>query len=194
MFDYVRQNANEDMTVSVRVLWKALIEGLESIWPQRLSGVRRGDVWSHHLLKVIQKPGSDFVPFHKLTQWLCYSLIEVFQLYGFVFTDLEEMTGLAEYRNGGLFIDTGVIVPRKDVDKMRMFDVGSELVVEWRALTICLLDELAKEVRKKFEKTEEEMPLYVILEGGTWQAGRDLAEKLRHGLPPLQIRSDGTIF
>ena len=30
----------------------------------------------------------------------------------FTVTDIDGLTGLAEYRNGGLFIDTGVIVAR----------------------------------------------------------------------------------
>jgi hypothetical protein len=32
------------------------------------------------------------------------------------------------------------------------------------------------------------------LEGGTWASGRTLAQRLRDGLPPLSIVSDGTVF
>jgi hypothetical protein len=32
------------------------------------------------------------------------------------------------------------------------------------------------------------------LQGGTWGAGRQLAMKLRSGLPPLSIETDGTVF
>jgi hypothetical protein len=38
------------------------------------------------------------------------------------------------------------------------------------------------------------MPLACVLEGGTWAAGRVLANELRGGLPPLDIASDGTVF
>jgi hypothetical protein len=38
------------------------------------------------------------------------------------------------------------------------------------------------------------MPLAAILEGGTWAAGRRIAETLRGGAPPLTIDSDGTVF
>ena len=39
-----------------------------------------------------------------------------------------------------------------------------------------------------------DLPLACILEGGTWAAGRELAQRLRGGAPPLNIRSDGTVF
>ena len=46
------------------------------------------------------------MPLHKLSQWLAYSLIEPLQRAGIAVTDIDGLTGLAEYRNGGLFIDT----------------------------------------------------------------------------------------
>jgi hypothetical protein len=64
-------------------------------------------------------------------------------------------------------------------------------IIEWRALTVALLDELAPLVCQQLGK---DMPLACILEGGTWAAGRVLAQDLRAGKPPLQIDSDGTIF
>jgi hypothetical protein len=30
---------------SVRVLWNAVINGLASVWPASIAGVRRGDIW-----------------------------------------------------------------------------------------------------------------------------------------------------
>ena len=50
----------------------------------------------------------------------------------------EKMTGLPEYRNGGLFIDYKVLTPKKEVEGKQ--DVHDELIIEWRALTIVLLD------------------------------------------------------
>jgi hypothetical protein len=38
------------------------------------------------------------------------------------------------------------------------------------------------------------MPLACVLEGGTWAAGRALAQRLRDGLPPVTVVSDGTVF
>jgi hypothetical protein len=52
------------------------------------------------------------VPFHKLSQWLAYSLVEVFEEAGVPVHGLDELTGLPEYRNGGLFLDLGVLALR----------------------------------------------------------------------------------
>ena len=71
---------------------------------------------------------------------------------------------------------------------------SSELVVEWRALTIALLDRLAAELRRRLGLDAERLPLAKVLEGGTWAAGRRLAAELRQGAPPLVVESDGTLF
>lgn len=48
-----------------------------------------------------QKRAEIMVPFHKLTQWLAYSLIVPLQTYlELTIEGLEDMTGLPEYRNG----------------------------------------------------------------------------------------------
>ena len=105
------------------------------------------------------------------------------------------LTGLPEYRNGGLLLDAGVIVPRQASLAERRFKPGDEAVVEWRALTVALLDELAPLVREQLGRSEGDMPLAAILEGGTWAAGREIAlEKRAGGTPPLAIESDGTVF
>ncbi|CEP02690.1 unnamed protein product (mitochondrion) [Plasmodiophora brassicae] len=191
--DYVNKHT-VDGHVSVKVIWRAVIEGLQLVWPTTLSGVRRGDVWSYNPLKT-SVPGSDLVPFHKLSQWLLLSIMEPLIESGIKIDDLHLCTGLAEYRNGGLFIDTGVLTPRNPAALNSYFDVGSELVIEWRACTICLLDLVAEGVRKEFNLTEAQMPLPKVLEGGTWRAGRIIAAELRKGgPPPIHIRSDGTVF
>jgi len=192
MVDYVLAHV-KDKRVSIKVLWKAVIEGFESIWPRNLSGVRRGDVWTYSPLLKIGVPASDMIPFHKLSQWLTYSLLEPIESLGIKFDDMDLLTGLAEYRNGGLFVDMGVLTPKFNVKKK--FDTGSELIVEWRALTLCLLDELAVRFRKKLNKTKEELPLAKILQGGTWTAGRLIAAKKREDKsPPIDVISNGTVF
>ena len=50
-----------------------------------------------------------WMPFHKLSQWLTYSLLEPFEWAGVTVTGLDALTGLPEYRNGGLLLDTGVL-------------------------------------------------------------------------------------
>jgi len=104
----------------------------------------------------------------------------------------DALTALPEYRNGGLLLDAGVLRLVDPAAASATHDVGSELVVEWRALTVALLEELAPLVRTKLGAPG--MPLACILEGGTWAAGRELAQQLRGGDPPLKIASDGTVF
>ena len=109
-------------------------------------------------------------------------------------TALDSLTGLPEYRNGGLLIDGGVIKPRSAASLTRTWQVSDEFIIEWRALTVSLLDELAPLVRARLGRTAAQMPLACVLEGGTWATGRLLAQELRGGSPPLTISSDGTVF
>ena len=51
--------------------------------------------------------------------------------------------------------------------------------MEWRALTVALLDRLAPLVRERLGAAD--LPLASILEGGTWVAGRRLADARRGG-------------
>jgi hypothetical protein len=67
-------------------------------------------------------------------------------------------------------------------------------VVEWRALTVALLDRLAPLVRERLGPAAAGLTLASILEGGTWAAGRRLAAKRRGGAPPIQVESDGTVM
>jgi hypothetical protein len=134
------------------------------------------------------------MPFHKLSQWLTYSLLEPFTWAGVRVIGLDALTALPEYRNGGLLLDAGVLVLRDPGWARSAWSVGDELVVEWRALTVALLDELAPLVRTELGTDAGQMPLACVLEGGTWAAGRAFAQRLRNGLPPLVIVSDGTVF
>ena len=135
-----------------------------------------------------------WVPLHKLSQWLTYSLLEPFEWAGVHVHGVDALTALPEYRNGGLLLDTGVLRLRDPAWAARSWDVGEELVVEWRALTVALLDELAPLVRTQLGVDAERLPLACVLEGGSWAAGRALAGRLRDGRAPLSVASDGTVF
>jgi hypothetical protein len=133
--------------------------------------------------------------FYKLLQWLCYSLWEVLENFGYKVTDTDMLTGLPEYRNGGLVVDLGVLTPRD----LSMYEVSheitSEFIVEWRAMTVVLLDQIAMLIRHRLNKTHAELPLSKILQGGTWYAGRKIAAELRaDGSPPFKVISNGTVF
>ena len=169
-----------------------LLDACAAIWPGGgcLNGIPLGDCGRHSAV-----PGDGIVPFHKLAQWLAYSLFEPLEQAGFRIVDLDGLTGLAEYRNGGLFLDCGVLEARDPDLPRRPLAAHSEPVVEWRALTVALLDRLAPVVRERLGKNAEELPLAKVLEGGSWAAGRELAFARRpDGSPPLTIISDGTLF
>jgi hypothetical protein len=159
-----------------------------------LNGVNLGDVWSHSLLG-LKDDFNSLVPFHKLSQWMTYSLIEPIEEAGVKVKNVHLMTGLPEYRNGGLLLDKGLLSLKDESSKSKAHKPDSDLIVEWRALTIVLLDKIGQLVRQKLNKTENDFPLAKVLEGGTWWAGRIAAKELRaDGTPPLKLESDGTVF
>jgi Protein of unknown function (DUF1688) len=195
LFDHLAAHAKNDTIAAPTILSEVLIH-LGPIWPSRLmlAGHPLGDCWRHPAIET-DDATAGLVPLHKLSQWLTYSLIEPLQRAGLHVTDINGLTGLAEYRNGGLFVDLGVLSLRDSADAERAHEVGSYLVVEWRALTVALLDRLADIVRKRLDRTATSLPLASLLEGGTWAAGRAAAfERRADGSPPIKVISDGTVF
>ncbi|KOS17085.1 Uracil catabolism protein 4 [Escovopsis weberi] len=215
--------AQSILIVPLPVLWNVLMNGLAPIWPSSrvaINGVSLGDAWP---CQAMPKSGSNswesILPFHKLTQWLTYSLMQPMQsLLNMHFAGTELLTGLPEYRNGGLFIDLGVLTLKPD-DMERglanykdwcrrtgtkanevapMFEPSDDVVVEWRGVTVTLLDELLKEVNRslKMDLAGNEMTLAQLLEAGSWKGGREIAEINRPNTkePPILIDSDGTVF
>ena len=195
LFDVMAARA-EDGRLPAPVILEVLLEKLGPIWENRLTlgGMPLGDCWRHPAMK--RDDATDgLVPIHKLSQWLAYSLIEPLEEAGITVHSLDGLTGLAEYRNGGLFIDDGVLILRDPADMARTHAVGDPLVVGWRSMTVALLDRIAPLVRERLGVAEADFPLARVLEGGTWAAGRVLARERREGGgPPLTITSDGTVF
>jgi hypothetical protein len=195
LFDRLAMLADHQELPAPTILTE-LLQQLGPIWPSRLTlgGIALGDCWKHPMLTTADAT-SGLVPLHKLSQWLAYSLIEPLQAAGIRVTDIDGLTGLAEYRNGGLFVDTGVLAFRNPEAAQHEHDVASPLVVEWRALTVALLDRVADGLRLRLGLDASSMPLAKILEGGTWAAGRLLARERRaDASPPVKIISDGTVF
>lgn len=177
------------------------MNGLAPIWPPTrtaINGVSLGDAWSCRSMPSRAGDWESILPFHKLTQWLTYSLMQPMQsLLKMHFAGTELLTGLPEYRNGGLFIDMGVLNLKRD-DSERglqnysdycrrtgvkanevapMFEPGDDVIVEWRGVTIGLLDQLCADVNKALKKelAGNELTLPQLLEAGSWKVSLTLA-------------------
>lgn len=186
LFDVI---AKEDGAVKAASILAAVLDKLSPIWPSRLAldGQPLGDVWKH--------PAIGLVPFHKLSQWMSYSLVEPIEGAGLRVVELDALTGLPEYRNGGLLVDAGALRPKQSALLKESFAPGDEPIVEWRALTVALLDRIAEHVRLQLGLDAARLPLVKVLEAGTWFAGRRLAAERRPGGgPPIVVESDGTVF
>ncbi len=194
LYDHLKAGSDTTAVYAHDIL-SALLSSLSGIWlaDNSINGHPLGDCWRHDAV-----PGTDptqgWMPFHKLSQWLTYSLLEPFRWAGVEVRGLDSLTGLPEYRNGGLLLDAGVLRLQNPAWAHSEWRTADELVVEWRAMTVALLDELAELVRRHLGVEAAAMPLACVLEGGTWAAGRVLALQLRGGAPPLSVVSDGTVF
>ena len=196
LVDYFLGTVRDNRVAAPAVL-AVLLDALSEIWPSGLTadGLALGDAGRHPAARG-EGRSDGIVPFHKLSQWLTYSLLEPLETVGLAIAEIDGLTGLAEYRNGGLFIDLGVVVPRRPLDPAQRHDVASEFIVEWRALTVALLDRLLDRVRRQLDVPAAALPLASMLQGGTWTAGRTVAARLRppQGPPPFAIAADGTVF
>lgn len=105
------------------------------------------------------------------------------------FAGAELMTGLPEYRNGGLFVDTGVLTLKPDdyargverfkqealnggrvMEVVPMFEPSDDVIVEWRAVTVGFLDVLLESVNAKLGLTgADALSLPQMLEAGSWK-------------------------
>jgi hypothetical protein len=181
--------------VAAHDILSQILISLSAIWPNSnsIGGIPLGDCWRHSAVRG-EGASDGWMPFHKLSQWLTYSLLEPFEWNGVKIRGVAALTALPEYRNGGLLIDSGLLRLRDESAAGEVWQPGDEIIVEWRALTVALMDEVAHAVRRQLHLNENQLPLAAVLEGGTWAAGRELAQRHRGGLPPLKVASDGTVF
>ena len=201
--------------LNYETLWSVLQRTLLPAWPKNrthISGVAIGDAWPLKVLENLssgQQSENDTLkiqPFHKLTQWLAYSLsvpfIRILQL---KWDNIDQGTGLPEYRNGGLFVDLGVLKLKDNVlkqglensgQKVPSFDATSDVIVEWRAMTVALLDTLHGLISDHFAQQGVRLSMTQMLEAGAWKGGRELAAKYRPETKssPIVIEGDGTLF
>lgn len=207
--DYLKSKSVNGSEIDIEILWGALMKGLMPIWPTegrtKVDGHVIGDAWP---LK--NKNNGEIVTFHKLTQWLTYSLFKPLMEYGkFKILNSEYMTGLPEYRNGGLFVDFEVLKLKENIyqDGMKLaksvgfdlptFKPDDDIIVEWRSCTICLLDRILPIINEKMgiSSTKYELTLPQLIEAGSWKSGRLIAAlKRANGGPPIELLADGTVF
>lgn len=106
------------------------------------------------------------------------------------FTGADLLTGLPEYRNGGLLIDTGLLTLKPEdtergiaqyhrnaqlqgqpnMEVVPMFTADDDVIVEWRAVTVGFLDELLAEVNSLLGLSgRDKLSLAQMLEAGSWK-------------------------
>ncbi|OTA00217.1 hypothetical protein A9Z42_0057990 [Trichoderma parareesei] len=204
---------SKDNDLDYEALWDILQRILLPAWPSnrpRINGQPIGDAWP---LRVLQErsgdsenPTTGIHPFHKLTQWLGYSLTVPFmKILKRKWINIDKGTGLPEYRNGGLFVDMGVLKLKPEVlaqgleasgQALPLFPSTGDVIVEWRAMTVALLDELHKHINDILAPQGVSLSLPQLLEAGSWKSGRELAAKHRPETrsSPILIEGDGTLF
>lgn len=207
--------------ISIETLWP-VVQEMGELWAseENVGGTRGlGDVWPCSALLNGKNPvGTEhYVPFHKLSQWMVYSMVEPMEkLLGATIEGTDLLTPLPDYCNGGLLIDTGFLTLKpKDyergiknyhansllpyqpkVEVAPMFDMSDPVVTEWRALTVAYLDLVADRVRQMFRLSKKMLSLSQLIQGGTWSAGRELAEISRPNThePPIVIRMNKRVI
>jgi hypothetical protein len=109
------------------------------------------------------------------------------------FVGVELMTGLPEYRNGGLLVDTGLLTLKPEdakrgleqyqtnatrqgqpnMEVVPLFTADDDVIVEWRALTVGFLDDLLAEVNLLLGlQGDSKLSLAQMLEAGTWKVSK----------------------
>ncbi|KAJ6263419.1 Beta-TrCP [Drechslerella dactyloides] len=167
LVDYMLKSANDSAELDILTLWDVLQNVLIPSWPKdrtTVAGVPIGDAWPLSTLQRAADSPSETAgiqPFHKLTQWLTYSLTVPFQrLLNKTWINAGSLTGLPEYRNGGLFVDLGALTLKPEAlekgvkasgGKLPLFDAGDDVIVEWRSMTLSLLDVVYEKVVQKME-------------------------------------------
>lgn len=214
ILDHLITTTGESSNLDVLVLWDILQTLLIPIWPKDrtvIHGIPIGDAWPMSILRnraAASNPDTvveGIQPFHKLTQWLTYSLMVPFQrVLGMQWINAESLTALAEYRNGGLFVDFGLLSLKKEAldrgleasgGELPLFDPGDDVIVEWRAMTLVLIDVVYSRIQSRMGDGVH-LTMAQLLEAGTWKSGREIAAQHRPQTKssPILIKSDGTVF
>lgn len=173
--------------ISIETLWP-VVQEMGGLWASEegIGGTPGlGDVWPCDTLG----DSNNLVSFHKLSQWLVYSIIEPMEkLLGATIEGTDQLTPLPDYCNSGFLIDFGFLTLKPDdfergiknyhtnslsgdqpkVEVAPMFDMSDPVVTEWRALTVAYLDLIADRVRQSFRLSKKLLSLGQLVQGGTW--------------------------
>ena len=220
MIDYLISHpttlASSVPVIALPTLWNVLMDGLAPIWPSSrttIASTPLGDAWPCSTMPSSPpaQPWETIVPFHKLTQWLAYSLMTpMSKLMHIHFAGTELLTGLPEYRNGGLLIDMGLLTLKEEemerglkayhenaqkegqpnVEVVPLFETSDDVIVEWRAATVGFLDMLLGEVNSLLGLDRKDgLTLAQMLEGGTWKVCErsPWSNNLHHFIPSLSL-------
>lgn len=209
----IKSAGQQGSELDILVLWNTLQTLLIPIWPAdrtTVNGTPIGDAWPLNALRKANATSESehIQPFHKLTQWLTYSLMVPFQrILSYKWINADSLTALPEYRNGGLFVDLGVLSLKEDTlargreaagagSDLPLFEAGDDVIVEWRAMTLVLIDILYSKVLASMAGKDVHLSMAQLLEAGTWKSGREIAAKKRPETKssPILIKSDGTLF
>ena len=117
-------------------------------------------------------------------------MVPMRRVMGIHFAGAELLTGLPEYRNGGLLVDTGLLTLKEqdakrglaqyrqnakvkgqpNMEVVPLFETHDDVIVEWRAVTVGYLDDLLVEVNGILGLSgPDKLSLAQMLEAGSWK-------------------------
>lgn len=172
-----------------------LLTCLSGLWPSgsQIGGVPLGDCWPHPAVQA-DGPTNGWVPFHTTLQDLTSSLLEPFLWGGAQVHGINSLTAPADRCHATLLLDTGLLRLREPHSTGVEWSTRDEIVVEWRALTLALMDEIAPRVCASLKQSVTQLPMGCILQAGTVAAGQALTQRLRGGQPVLKVAADTDFF
>lgn len=181
-------------TLGAPSLLRELAMALAPIWAEgsRVQGLPAGDVWPHRWAgdaladgrRDTTTPGH--VPLHGPALRALQALLEPLQAAGIEVTGVELLPGPSDPRAAGLLLEAGVLVPRARPAAGRTLKPADEWVIEWRAATVSLLDELAVLVRAESRLDATALPVARLLDALPTASGTD------H--PPVTLAGAGTLL
>lgn len=138
---------------------------------------------------------SGWVPLHAAAQAMVGALALPLQKAGYRLNGLEQLTASADHVASSLLLAAGVIVPRQQRLLSRSLKLSDEAVIECRALTVALFDELTGQVRSTLQSQHGAAAAGMTVAEVVNATAAVLALGASHGAAPaLTIEGDGAVF